>query len=406
MADLGVVMPLYKQNPVFLQSALHSVLNQTFTRFRFVIVIDGAPEMEPLVRRIVHGDPRVEIISHGVNRGVSQALNTGFNELFKDEAIQYLTWVSSDNIYRPQYLEVFRSVLKSGPENLGLVYSSFQAIDNHDVPQYDEAMLAELRKYQDKPKERLLDSSIVGVSFMYKAKYAKMVDGGYCLPPVEDYDYWLKITEYCDIQYIPVELMDYRVDSTFSVSAQLKSVEAHRHWRYTYHLARHTARLRRGIPPEISILFPVSENSAAAIQRVENLYEQVYSNYVCYILDLSFDKQVTSSLSQIPHPTTCFQWHPGLQAEKAAYLAAQEIQTPYAMLLNTEGFPNVMDLEILYRQLVQSVPDVWSNYYPDDHLDVAYRTAESLEPIQNNELYRTGKLVDMLKRIIMKNGGL
>lgn len=404
LTDLGVVMPLYKQNPTFLELALESILNQTYRHFKLVIVIDGAPEMEPLAQSIVKDDPRVMMISYPVNGGVSHALNTGFAELFRDQAIQYLTWVSSDNIYRPQFLEVLRSVLSTGPDELGLVYSSFQSIDNDNVPQYNEEYLRQLRNYQNKPKEQLLDSSIVGVSFMYKSKYAKMVTGGYGLSPVEDYDYWLKITEYCEIKYIPVELMDYRVDSTFSVSAQLKTTEAHRHWRYTYHLARHTARSRRGILPQISIVFPVHGISDSAIRRIENLYEQSFSNYVCHVLDLSPDQQVTAELFKIPHPTTCFHWYPGIQPERAALTTAQTITTPYTMLLNEVEFTNVMDLQFLHAQMEVAAPSLWSGYYTEDHTEMGYRSEWMLGTIRNNELYRTPQIIDMLRHVLGEDG--
>ncbi|HBS45971.1 MAG TPA: glycosyltransferase family 2 protein, partial [Paenibacillus sp.] len=130
MADVGVVMPLYTQKPEFLRQALESVLRQTFTEFRLIIVIDGAPDMEPLVRSIITEDPRVTIISYVQNRGIAHALNTGFDLLFSEPSIQYLSWVSSDNVYEPRFLEILRGALMKGPQELGIVYSSFQSIDN------------------------------------------------------------------------------------------------------------------------------------------------------------------------------------------------------------------------------------------------------------------------------------
>lgn len=114
MADVGVVMPLYTQKPEFLRQALESVLRQTFTEFRLIIVIDGAPDMEPLVRSIIAEDPRVTIISYVQNRGIAHALNTGFDLLFSEPSIQYLSWVSSDNVYEPRFLEILRGALVKG----------------------------------------------------------------------------------------------------------------------------------------------------------------------------------------------------------------------------------------------------------------------------------------------------
>lgn len=404
LVDLGIVMPVYKQKPEFLKAALDSVLNQTFTEFKLIIVIDGAPEMEPLARSLIGQDPRAHIISYEVNQGVPHALNTGFAELFKEEQIKYFTWVSSDNVYRPPFLEILRSALIRGPEELGLVYSSFQSIDNNSMPLKDELALGALRKFQAKPKEALLDSSIIGVSFMYKAEYAKKVIGGYSLAPVEDYDYWLKLTDHCDIKYIPIELMDYRVDSTFSVSAQLKTVEAHRRWRYAYHFTRYQGRLRRGIAPQITFLLPLREASQDAVARIEDLYDQVFSNYICQVIDLSPDEQVNMILKQIPHPCSAFEWLPNWQAVPAALSVARNITTPYAMLLDLQHFHHVMEVQILYDQLRKQGDSVFSSFYNSDQSDVYYRNEHVLAPMQTHELFRTPTLVEQLERVVLELG--
>ncbi|WP_308637791.1 glycosyltransferase family 2 protein [Paenibacillus silvisoli] len=398
MVDLGVVMPLYKQKPEFLAAALDSVLKQTFQKFKLVIVIDGAPDMLPLVQKLIKGDRRVQVVSHVYNQGVAKALNTGFQTFYDDPQFLYLTWVSSDNIYDPRFLETLRNALAKGPPELGVVYSSFQSIDNEGRAIHDEQSLALQRQYQSQPKEKLLDSSLIGVSFMYKSRFAKMIDG-YELVPVEDYDYWLRITEHCDIKYIPVELIDYRVNSTFSVSAKLQSTAQHRVWRYAYHLARHRARQRRGIAPYLTILFPLKASGEEAIERLENLYEQTFSNYTCCILDLSPDMRVTAELSHISHPTTDFKWFPNTGIPTALLHAVQMIQTPYCLILGPNRFLDLMDLNVLYEQMEKAASEVISNYYTADHTQVGYRHANSSSAkIEiHDELFRTRSLVDHLK---------
>lgn len=57
--------------------------------------------------------------------------------------------------------------------------------------------------------------------------------------PVEDYEYWLRLSELCEVVYVPVELMVYRVNSPESISTQLRtSLPKHRFWRYKFNLAR------------------------------------------------------------------------------------------------------------------------------------------------------------------------
>lgn len=398
MVDVGVVMPLYTQKPEFLRQALESVLRQTFTEFRLIIVIDGAPEMEPLVQSIIAEDPRVAIISYVPNRGIAHALNTGFDLLFNEPNIQYLSWVSSDNVYEPRFLEILRGALVKGPQALGIVYSSFQSIDNEGNQLHNEHQLATQRNYQSQPKERLLDYSLIGVSFMYKSQVAKLV-GGYGMEPVEDYDYWLRLAEHCDIRFIPVELVNYRVDSTFSVSAQLHSIENHRRWRYTYHLTRHQARFRRGIPPMITVLFPVVNAGAEEIARIENLYEQTYSNYECRVLDLSPTRQPSVLLGSIPHPATEFVWMPEVVESHAICGALEQMSTPYTIVLGPKIFIGALDIEYMLEALITTGGDATSNYYTDDHslIGFRHRHVPSTKTHYYNELFRSADLYDLLK---------
>lgn len=399
MVDLGVVMPVYKQKPEFLEAAIQSIRTQTWNDFRFIIVIDGAPEMEPLVRAAVAGDPRAEVISYADNRGVAQALNTGFELLFEDSSIAYLTWVSSDNLYRPAFLETLRAALHQGPEQLGVAYSSFQSIDDAGRPLYAESQLAMQRKYQAQPKELLLDSSLIGVSFMYKSCYAKLIDG-YGLEPVEDYDYWLRLTEHCDIRYIPEELIDYRVDSAFSISASLKSEEKHRKWRYAYHLARHLARNRRKIALEVTILLTVKEDSEGALQHLENLYEQTYSNYKCCVLDLSPDQQATERLSSVSHPVTTFTALPEHNEISALVQAVAAVQTPYVMAIGPQLFYSPSDLQVMVNGMRKAGNEAVSNYFHnhrEQNLSYRYPGMLGTKPDIYNELFHTSALIELLK---------
>lgn len=398
VADVGVVMPVYTQNPEFLHQAIESVLRQTFTDYRLIIVIDGDPQMEPLVKVSTNNDPRVTIVSYLQNRGIAYALNTGFRILFDDPNISYLTWVSSDNVYEPLFLEVMRTALVKGPQDLGLVYSSFQSIDNNGTPLHDEHQLAALRKYQSQPKEKLLDSSIIGVCFMYKAQVAKRV-GKYGMEPVEDYDFWLRLAEYCEIRYIPVELVNYRVYSTYSVSAQLMTTEQHRKWRYAFHLTRLQARCRRNILPAITILYPVLKSGPEELERLEQLYEQTFSNYVCRVLDLSLCRQPSAILASVSHPVTEFVWMPGVPLYHALSRAVVEgITTPFILILGPNPFMGYMDIEYMLENLIKTGGTAISNFYTDDHTLIGYRhkDAPSTKKDLYNELFRSADLKNIL----------
>ena len=397
MADVGIVMPVYIQKPSFLNTAIHSILTQNHNDFRLIIVIDGAPEMINIAHEIINQDQRVEIVINHTNQGVAKSLNRGFDILLKDPQIKYLTWVSSDNRYYPNFVGTLRNELMKAPDTVGLVYSSFHYIDDNDNILTSEAEQVALRKYQAQPKEVLLDDCIIGVSFMYRAEYAKRIEG-YKLEPVEDYEYWLRLTQHCDIKYIPLELVDYRVNSQFSISAQLQSSNQHRRWRYAFHLARYQARKRLQIPTELTVLFAVKNANDEIINRVENLYEQVYSNYYFCILDLSLDQQVFKSISNISHPTTGFKWFPNSSEKNAILNVLPAVITPYVYILDTSSFPNPMVLQVLMDQIKNADERLISNYYTNNYQLVGYRTHFSQPEPFSNELYRTNLLIPLLKQ--------
>lgn len=339
MRDVGIVMPVYKQVPEYLNIALQSILRQTYQNYHFVIVSDGAPpETNELIRRITSSDPRVTFIVKQKNEGVARTLNIGFEHLMKIQEVKYLTWVSSDNLYYPGFIEKLRRALENAAVNVGLAYSSFRHIDsNGDF--LKEPGLEEFYKYQDQPKNNLMDVCFIGTSFMYKKEVAAKIEG-YRLEPVEDYDYWLRLTEHCEIVYVREVLMEYRTNSPLSISNQLNNSKTkQRSWRYAFNLARQEARNRRGIPFMLTVIYPLSYVDDQIIEKLEKLLDQSYSNFKLLICDLSLDKSVTRVLSQISDPRVAFLSMSGENETRAIYNGIQIAGTLFTLIYGDGSFP-------------------------------------------------------------------
>ncbi|AZB42368.1 glycosyltransferase family 2 protein [Bacillus sp. FJAT-42376] len=395
MYDTGVVMPVYIQKPSFLKAAIESMLNQDLLEFRMIIVVDGAPEMIELAERYSRKDARIEMLINETNQGVSKSLNRGFDLLFQDPSIKFVTWVSSDNIYYPNFLSKLRNTLSASDPQVGLVYSSFQHINDDGKTLLNEDQLQLQRNYQAMSKESLLDACIVGVSFMYRSEYAKKIDG-YRAEPVEDYDYWLRLTYFCDMVFIPVELVDYRVDSELSISTSLKSENQHRRWRYMYHLVRHQARVRLQITPELTVVY-IGTNTENAVKRAEDLYDQVFSNYHFKIVDRSPDQSITSTLIHIPHPLTEFISNPFADEHQALLTAIHSIQTPYTLILGDSFFPTPMFIQTLISHFRNADPSFLSSSFTSNYEQVVFQTDLNSEYPFTNQLFRTFKLKEKLQ---------
>jgi len=330
-------MPVYVQVHDYLRAALRTMLAQSYPNFLFVIVVDGAPsDILEVVREETKDDARVEIVVKPQNEGVSKALNAGFDRLMKIGSIEYLTWVSSDNLYRPTYLAKLRDALIQAPDDAGLAYSSFRYID--PAGNLKPMDFVVFRRFQNQPKANLIDVGFVGVSFMYKKKYAAAI-AGYRMEPVDDFDYWLRLTEHCDIRYVPEELMDFRENAPLSISLRIHSSKAeHRRWRYMFNLSRQEARTRRSIPAETTVIFPLERGSDSTLDELEALLSQEYSNYALWIVDLGLDPSFLVQLREVEDPRISY------RSMKAGEMAAirelmPQVQTPFTLLFKEGRLP-------------------------------------------------------------------
>lgn len=397
MADVGIVMPVYLQNLQHLETAIQSVLNQSYTNFELVIVSDGAPQhIVHKIYQCVGLDHRVEVVEYEQNQGVAHALNVGFDRLMSRPGIDYLTWVSSDNIYYKNFLEVLVDGMKSAPPNVGLVYGSFKHILEDGSPAFDSATSVDfIRDFQTKPKEELLNVCFIGPAFLHRTSVCRQT-GQYRLDPIQDYDYWIRMSEHCDIKYIPIELMSYRLNSPYALSTAIKeSRKEHRKCWDAVHLSVYEARKRRGIAPEVTVVYLMRHISHADIERLNQLVDQYYNNYRLKIIDLSNSKSSKQIAHHIKDPRIRIRRKPGGTIKQAIYTAVKNIKTPYTFLCNkTTDLSNTYILMSLIRE-----------HYAHHHIISSFSKSGSVahhshfnRRLTFGSLYKTDKLQAFLKK--------
>jgi glycosyltransferase involved in cell wall biosynthesis len=360
-------MPVYVQVREYLREALETILAQSYRNFRLVVIGDGAPsDVLDVVREVTSGDPRVEIVVKTQNEGVSRALNTGFSHLVKFESIEYLTWISSDNVYHRTFLEKLRHALADAPPGVGLAYSCFRTIDpSGNLKPLDDP--AAFRAFQSQPKSGLIDAGFVGVSFIYKKKYAMLV-GGYRMEPVEDFDYWLRLTEVCDMRYVPEDLMDYRENAPLSISKSIRSSRAgHRRWRHAFNLARQEARMRRAIANQATVIVPLRRGTKRPIENLELLLDQPWSDYVVWLIDLGMEPSLLAELKEVDDPRISYERTSGDEMAALRRLL-HDVQTPLTLLSRDAQFPPNLDPSQAYNKRWWSSP--FGELYRTDDLRV------------------------------------
>ena len=120
MPKVSVLIPTYNSAP-FLDDAIESVLNQTFTDFELLIVDNCSTDNSAEVISKYLSDNRVKYYVNEKNLGS----NGNFNKCFSLAKGDYIKCLCSDDKLHPELLEKFVSVMEKH-SNVSLVSSFFE----------------------------------------------------------------------------------------------------------------------------------------------------------------------------------------------------------------------------------------------------------------------------------------
>ena len=197
---VSIVLPTYNGSR-YLDQAVQSCLNQTYTDWELIIVDDASTDDTPArIADYLAEDGRIRSLRHETNRKLPGALNTGFS-LTKGD---YLTWTSDDNGYRPKAIAEMVAFLESC-QDVDVVYTDYSEIDQEGRV---------LKKITIKDPEVLLRYNAIGPCFLYRRNVHETV-GGYDdnLFLAEDYDFWLRASVLFRLQPLHKDLYLYRSHS-------------------------------------------------------------------------------------------------------------------------------------------------------------------------------------------------
>ena len=206
---ISVVMPVFNSEK-FLEEALESVLNQTYTNFEFIIINDGSTDNSiEILNKYAKLDKRC-IIYSWLNKGIVTCLNFGIQKA----KAKIIARMDSDDIcekdrFQKQlnYLETHQECVAVGsrvtiidPDGLPFTNDWFEQIT------HDEIDALNMTGY--------VGSSICHPSVMYR-KQALIDIGCYRqkLIYAEDYDLFLRLAENGKLANLSDFLLRYRVHS-------------------------------------------------------------------------------------------------------------------------------------------------------------------------------------------------
>ncbi|MBV6712248.1 glycosyltransferase [Paenibacillus chitinolyticus] len=181
LPKVTVVIPFY--NCPYVDQAVSSVLNQTYTNIELIVVDDGSTlhkeKLEPYMDRLIYIGKE--------NGGAASALNMGFALATGD----YVAWLSSDDLFYPD--KIGRQVQFMLERNSIFSHTAFDQID--EAGAVTQANVASRYRYPHEFTRAFLSICPVnGCTVMMRRDLFRAV--GYfdeTLRYTQDYEFWIRV---------------------------------------------------------------------------------------------------------------------------------------------------------------------------------------------------------------------
>ncbi|RJP20551.1 MAG: glycosyltransferase [Candidatus Abyssobacteria bacterium SURF_5] len=192
---VSVVMGVYN-GARFLREAIHSVLDQTFGDFEFIIIDDGSTDE---TAEILHGfsDPRVRILTHEKNEGLTRSLIRGCSEARG----KYVARMDADDISHLDRFSMQVEFLEENPEYT-VAGTQFHFIDAFGR----KRQVSSMPRLEEEVREAIerAHSPVAHGSAMF-VRERILGCGGYreMFRYAQDFDLWLRVLERYRITNLP-----------------------------------------------------------------------------------------------------------------------------------------------------------------------------------------------------------
>ncbi|MBE5320610.1 glycosyltransferase [Pedobacter sp. MR2016-19] len=198
-----VLMPVYNAEK-YLDEALCSILNQTFTAFELLIINDGSSDhTENIIKK--HADERITYLKNSENQGIVKSLNIGIN-LSKGK---YIARMDADDIAKPTRLQQQVDFMLANPE-YKLCGSQAIAIDENSEAQFQINIPCE---YNEIRVQMLFKNTFIHPAVMLDTQIAKSILYSIHYQYAEDYYLFSQITLNYKVANLNDHLLYYRVHS-------------------------------------------------------------------------------------------------------------------------------------------------------------------------------------------------
>ncbi|WP_345092363.1 glycosyltransferase family 2 protein [Flavobacterium chungnamense] len=208
LPEISVVMPVYNAEK-YLNEAIDSVLNQTYSNFELIILNDKSTDSsKAIIESYLAKDSRIVFIDKETNVGPANLRNQGF-DLARGT---YIALLDADDIAKPTRFEKQIAILKYNPEIgvCGTWFTTFGDKEKNKVLQHPE-------KHNQIKVNFLIDCTIGNSTAFFRKNILDDIRYDKEYVPVEDYHLWSRLIVKTQFYILQETLVDYRIhDSNIS----------------------------------------------------------------------------------------------------------------------------------------------------------------------------------------------
>lgn len=185
-----------------LDRAIQSVLNQTYKKIELIVVADGCTDGTDSLMKKYESEKRIRYIHYSPAKGGNYARNKGA----QNSHGEFVAFLDDDDEWLPEKLELQVAKIEEDPECV-LVYTGIRVVYVNECIEYSSIP----RVNGDLSKVLLFDN-IIGSTSTPLIKKSVLDNSGLFdekLDALQDYDLWLRISEFGKVLVISKEMVNY-----------------------------------------------------------------------------------------------------------------------------------------------------------------------------------------------------
>lgn len=210
---ISCIMSNFNTPPDYLEKAIESVLNQTFSDFELIIVDDGSnDDSVSVLKSFESKDKRIKLLYNGKNRGLAYSLNYAI-EVAEGE---YIARMDTDDYSLPNRFERQIMYMEQNPDIdiIGTYALCFGSLKGFGYTPYTD---------KDYCRSALLCyDCLIHPTVMMRKSFLEKNNLKYdtAFTCSQDFDLWTRCLEYGDIAILPEVLFLYRYHSSQLTSSK------------------------------------------------------------------------------------------------------------------------------------------------------------------------------------------